>query len=303
MPSKLQNSQLTNLLTYQLYLREMVGLAENVFKYDYLPNYIDVAFMNKCLVKKGSIAFFYDDILETVLCLPFIKYGPLDVYGRFTTIQVYGENGYYRILKPGEYVIMYDNFYKYAIYIDIMQYAERIALYERICDTNIIQQKTPRIWQTSSDSEKTLRDLLNNIDGNVETVLSYTNLLMDKVNAVLQPAPYVTDKITEKKEKMWNEFLRFIGVANVTFQKKERNIKDEIMASQGGTIASRFSRFEPRKKAIDEINKMFARYLERPIVVAFYDNLPTNLKDIEDEIKEESEGIENDVISSDSDSE
>lgn len=299
--SKLQNSQLDNFKTYQLYLREMIGLAENVFKYDNIPDYIDISFMNKSLVKKGAIAFFYDDILKTMLALPFSKFGALDVYGRFTTIQVYGANGYTNILKPEEYVIMYDNYYKYPIFIDICQYAERIALYERISDINIMQQKTPRIWQTSTDKERTLKDLLNNIDGNVETILAYDNLL-DKVNSVLQPAPYIADKITEKKEKMWNEFLRFIGIANITVQKKERNIKDEIMASQGGTIASRFARFESRKKAIDMINKKFAEYLEKPIVVSFYDNLPTNLKDIEDEVKE-SEVDQDDIISDNTDSE
>ena len=297
--SKLQNSQLTNMATYQLYFREMIGLAENVFKYENLPEFIDVAYMNKCLVKKGAIAFFYDEIFNSVICLPFIKYGKLDVYGRYTSIQVMGENGYYRILKPDEYVILYDNFYKYPIFIDIGQYAERIALYERICDTNIQQQKTPRIWQTSKDMERTLKDLLNNIDGNVETVLSYQNLMVDKINAVLQPAPYVADKITEKKEKMWNEFLRFIGVANISVQKKERNIRDEITASQGGTIASRFARFESRKKAFDMINKKFKPYLEKNIVVAFYDNLPTNLRDIEEEIKNESEVDSNDDVSYD----
>ena len=182
---------------------------------------------------------------------------------------------------------MYDNYGKYPLFIDIKQYAERMALYERICDVNIAQQRTPRIWQTSSDMEKTVRDLLNNIDGLTENVVSYTNLMVDKINAVLQPAPYVTDKITDKKEKTWNEFLRLIGVSNITVQKKERNIKDEIMASQGGTIASRFQRYEPRKKAVDEINKKFAGYLKAPIIVSFYDNLPTNLKDIEDEIEED----------------
>ena len=115
----------------------------------------------------------------------------------------------------------------------------------------------------------------------------YKNLQIDKINAILQPAPYVADKITERKEKLWNEFLRLIGVANITVQKKERNIRDEVLMSQGGTIASRFQRYEPRKKAIEQINKKFGKYLEKPIVVSFYDNLPTNLKDIEDEIEDD----------------
>lgn len=294
--SKLQKSQLTNLQTYRLYLRQMLSLAENVFKFENLPDFIDVAYMNKCLLNKGAIAFFYEETLDTIVALPFVKYGKLDLYGRYTSIQVIGANGYTRVLKDGEFVIMYDNYGKYPLYLDIIQYSERLALYERICDINIAQQRTPRIWQTSSDMERTVKDLLNNIDGLTESVTSYKNLQIDKINAILQPAPYIADKVTERKEKLWNEFLRLIGVANITVQKKERNIRDEVMASQGGTIASRFQRFEPRKKAIDEINEKFKSHLKAPIVVSFYDNLPTNLKDIEDEIEEtyeESEGNDN----------
>lgn len=297
--SRLQKSQLTNLDTNRLYLRQMLALAENVFKYENLPEFIDVAYMNKCLLNKGAIAFFYEETLGTIVALPFVKYGSLDLYGRYNTIQVIGANGYTRVLNKDEFVIMYDNYGKYPLYIDIIQYAWRLALYERICDINIGQQRTPRIWQTSTDMEQTVKDLLNNIDGLTESVTSYQNLQLDKINAILQPAPYVADKITERKEKLWNEFLRLIGVANITVQKKERNIRDEILASQGGTIASRFQRYEPRKKAIDEINEKFKEYLKAPIVVSFYDNLPTNLKDITDEIEDDTITDESEVLNND----
>ena len=84
------------------------------------------------------------------------------------------------------------------------------------------------------------------------------------------------------KDKIYNEFLRLIGIANLSFQKKERNIKDEVQAMQGGTIASRFSRYEPRKKAIDMINEKF----NLDIKVKYYDGIPSSLKDFEDEENE-----------------
>lgn len=135
--SKLQKSQLSNLDTNRMYLRQMLAMAENVFKYENLPEFIDVAYMNKCLLNKGAIAFFYEETLNTIVALPFVKHGKLDLYGRYTTIQVLGENGYHRVLKNDEFVIMYDNYGKYSLNNDIIQYAWRLALYERICDINI----------------------------------------------------------------------------------------------------------------------------------------------------------------------
>lgn len=64
---------------------------------------------------------------------------------------------------------------------------------------------------------------------------------------------------------------------------------------QGGTIASRYSRFEPRKKAIDLINKKFGKKLENQIEVRYYDGLPTTLQEFEESINIEDEGEREDV--------
>lgn len=290
MRKQLINSQLSNWKTYEMYKREMLTLAENVFEFEDLPEYIDVAFLNKKLLRDGSIAFFNDEVMG-VIALPYTVLGTLDIYGRPKRIIASAPNGSYRrTLQEGEFVIMYDNNGRYPMYLDILQYSERIALMTRTIDINILQQRTPRFWKTSSDKAKSIRDVINNVDGLENTVLTYDDINLDDIQLVLEPAPYVSDKIDIQKEKMWNEFLRLIGVANMNFQKKERNIKDEVLASQGGTIASRYSRFEPRQKAIKLINEKFGTNIN----VRYYDGIPTSEKDVIED-NEESEAIEDDV--------
>ena len=63
---------------------------------------------------------------------------------------------------------------------------------------------------------------------------------------------------------------------------------------QGGTIASRFSRFEPRKRAIEEINEKFGEYLENKIEVSYYDGEPSTeesevIEDVYDESNDSNE--------------
>lgn len=290
MRKQLKENQLSNFKTYQMYLREMLTLAENVFEFENLPDFIDVAFLNKKLLRDGSIAFFKDEYLG-VIALPYTVMGTLDIYQRPQKIMAIAPNGSYRrILNPDEYIIMYDNNGRYPLFLDITQYAERIALDTRTIDINILQQRTPRFWKTSSDKERSIRDIINNVDGLENTVLTYEDINLDDIQLILEPAPYVADKIDIQKEKLWNEFLRLIGVANMNFQKKERNIKDEVLASQGGTIASRYSRFEPRQKAIKQINEKFGTNIN----VRYYDGIPTSEKDVINDI-EESEVIEDDA--------
>ena len=170
---------------------------------------------------------------------------------------------------------MYDNNGRYPLYLDICQYAERLALDTRTADINIAQQKTPRVFKTTPEKERSLKDLVNNVDGYENTIITYDNLEIDETTMILAPAPYVTDKIDLHKQNDYAEFLRLIGISNLSFQKKERNISDEIQAMQGGTIASRFSRFEPRKRAVEEINLKFNQNIE----VSYYDGEPSTIKE------------------------
>ena len=291
MRAKVINSQLSNFKTYKNYLDKMLLLAENVFQFKGIDNFVDMAVVNLELVTKGSVAWFYDDVMKMVVALPYSNVGKLDMYGRPTKIMVRAKNGqYYRYLDRGQFVIMYDNDSKLPIYSNILSAAERMALIKRTIDINTRQQQTPRFWKTSEENKKTINELANEVEANVNTVITYDNIDIDETTLVLEPAPYVSDKLTDLKKEEWAEFLELIGISNLAVQKKERVIRDEITSTMGGTIASRYSRFESRRKAAEEINKKWGEYLETPIEVEFYDGLPTTIADsnyLDEEINEE----------------
>lgn len=284
MNRKLINSQLSNFKTYEMYRRQLMTLAENVFEFKNLPEFIDTAYLNKNLLRKGSIAFFKDEVMG-LIALPYINTAKLDVYGRPNKIQVISQNGYVKNLSRDEFVIMYDNNGRYPLWLDILQYAERMALATRTIDINMSQQKTPRFWKTKTNKKKSVEDMVNNIDGFENVVLTYDDVDLNDTTLILEPAPYVADKLNLDKDRIYNEFLRLIGIANLSYQKAERNISDEIQAMQGGTIASRYSRFEPRQKAIEEINKKFGTNIE----VQYYDGIPKSNQELEENIITEGE--------------
>lgn len=273
-----------------MYKNQCLNLAKNVFEFTDLPTFLDISFINDVLLRDGSIAWFVDDVMG-LLALPYVSVANLDVYGRPVKIQVIGQNGYSRILRRDEFVIMYDNLGRVPLMLDIIQYSERLALIKRTMDINIWQQRTPRHWKVPQEKELSLKRMLNQIDGMEETIVTYDDINLDDTTSVLNPAPYVSDKLDERFMQEWNEFLRLIGVANMSYVKRERNISDEVTAMQGGTIASRYSRYNARLQAIEEIKNKF----NIEIGLRYYDNLPTNLK--------ESEVIEDDDMESSVDTE
>lgn len=294
MKRKTIDAQLNNFKCQQYYMRRCLTLAENVFDIKNLPTFIDKAYLNKSLVRKGSIAFFRDEVMG-LLALPWANMGKLDVYNRPIKIQVMGKNGYTKTLSneggKHEFVIMYDNEGRYPLVIDILQYAQRLSLYERTADINISQQKTPRFMKCNTDNAVTVQDVLTQVDSFEESILAYDNLETQDFDWVLAPAPFVADKVHQEKRNLWNEFLSLIGIANLGVEKKERQIVDEIEQMQGGTVASRFSRFSPRKDAIDEINKYLILDGEEELEVEYYDGLPTTLREPEVSDEEKNENI------------
>lgn len=271
------NSQLSNVKTYLAYKDRMLMLAENVFTFKNMNPFIDLAYVNSELLRKGSIAFFYDEVMG-LIALPYMNIGVLDIYGRPTKIKPISRNGAYnRILNSDEFVIMYDNNSKIPIYPNIIQHAERISQLKRTLDINVSQMKTPRFWQTSEENKKTVQKIKDTVEAGQEVVFTYDNLDIDGITCNLNPAPDLMESLNQAKVNEWSEFLELIGISNVSVQKKERMIRDEIITSMGGTIASRFSRFESRKKAIEEINKKW----NQDISVEFYDGLPTTIQDPE----------------------
>ena len=100
MKKSLVRSQYTSKTTSNMYRRQMTTLAENVFEFVNMPEYIDIAYINRTLVFNGAIAFFYDDIWKSVIALPFDVVGNLDIYNRPLRIMARSANGrYYRKLS------------------------------------------------------------------------------------------------------------------------------------------------------------------------------------------------------------
>ena len=277
MKTKTVNSQLYNFKTYLNYRDKMLSLALNVFQFKNMNPFIEMSKINYSLISDGRIAFFKDDVTGELLAMPFNTVGALDVYERpqaIRPIPYYGSYNRTLYAKRKEFVIMYDNEAHIPLYPQIVASAERLALIKRTMDINIGQQATNRLWKVPEEKKLSLMKVLEQVDSKVENIITYDGLDLNEIGSIMAVAPYVTDKLNDAKKEEWSEFLETIGITSCVVNKKERLITDEVFTSMGGTIASRFNRFESRRKAVKLINEYFNQNIE----VEFYDGLPTTIK-------------------------
>lgn len=255
--------------TYQFYLERLMELSISMFKWTGIPDSIDSRFLETTLFQNGSAVFFKDDDLQftglsteqetdgTYLALPVAMNGRWDVYNIPTERRAYATNNYQKQLNEKNSVIIYNNMIRTNSTLTCELYAKRLWNLDRIIDVNANAQKTPVLIVCDEQQRLTALQVYQKWDGNEPVIFGDKNLDLKLMNVLRTDAPYVGDKIYQLKTEIWNEALTYLGISNINYQKKERMISDEVLRNQGGTIASRYSRLESRREAVDKINKMF----------------------------------------------
>lgn len=252
-----EESALLNNITYMQYFNRLTELAISMFEWQNLPPTVDPRYIELHLFQNGSMVYFNDDVVGN-LCLDCLSNGNFDVYGNPVNRRAYSSyNNYQRDLNEDNSIIIWNNYLRTNSITDIKLYSKRLYLLDRIIDVNANAQKTPVLVQGTEKQRLTLLNLYKEFDGNSPFIFGDKNLDLNALKCLNTGAPYVADKIYQLKTQIWNEALTYLGISNINIQKKERLITDEVTRNQGGTIASRYSRLQARREAVDKINAMF----------------------------------------------
>lgn len=249
-------SALRNRIAHDQYLERLTELAIAMFDWQNLPDTVDPRYMELALFSEGMSVFFVDDVMG-FLCLKCMPDAPLNVYEIPMGRTAYAVNGYQKRLNDESSVIIYNNMLHTNSVVMVEMFATRLAELDRIIEVNVRAQKTPVLVQGSETQRLTLKNVYKEYDGNAPVIYGDKNLDINSLKVLKTDAPYIADRLYQLKTQIWNEALTYLGISNMNIQKKERLISDEAIRSQGGTIASRYSRLESRREAADKINAMF----------------------------------------------
>ena len=254
-------SAMLNNRTYLQYYNRLTELAVSMFEWKNLPPTVDKRFLELTLFSDGQAVFFKDDVLGH-LCLQVATAGGFNVYRIPKERRAYASNGYNHSLNENNSVIIYNNYLRNNSRLDVEMFAKRLYNLDRIIDVNANAQKTPVLIACTEQERLTMQNLYKEFDGNAPVIFGDKNLNTKGLSVLKTDAPYVADKLYTLKTQIWNEALTYLGISNINVQKKERLISDEVTRNQGGTIASRYSRLEARREAVEKINKMFGLEIE-----------------------------------------
>lgn len=251
------NTLMANGATYVQYYNRLMELSMSMFEWKNLPDTVDERYLELGLFSSGCMVFFKDDVVGE-LALNMTYQGGFDIYGEPTRRRAYSRyNQFQTTLDKDNSVIIWNNMLRTNSALDVQMFAYRLHNLDRIVDINANAQKTPVLITCDEKQKLTMKNLYMQYEGNYPVIFGDSNLDIKSLSVLKTDAPFVSDKIYDLKVKIWNEALTYLGISNINTTKKERMITDEVIRNQGGTIASRYSRLESRRRAVKKINKMF----------------------------------------------
>lgn len=250
--------------------RLLERIFNSAFIYTGLPDSVDVDFINSYLNNTGYITWCKADD-GTIRTLQGAISG-IDVYNRPTTFESANPVSKYSGLKRtiGEdCVVMFNTlndrkaennvrlFTKYAALLDELDKSINSAIYN---------SRVSAIFSVESDTEaQQVRAMCDDVAKGKPFILTNNNAVRNSLMGIsgqmVETLPvksnYVLDLLLRDRYTILCNFLTEIGINNTPFEKKERQIVNEVDSNNELLKITGFEFLEARKKALEKVNEMF----------------------------------------------
>lgn len=311
--NSLEDAVLVNNATYFDYLERFKKIALSLFEWEGLPDSMDARYLERCLYYTGQAAMLYLEPYGYINTKSATA-GKLNLYGLPTKIRCYsyGEintsrrvfngvsdaiaqiNGYEDDTddkRQTEAILVLNNWEGMATCNTIELFAYRMYTAERAIDVNIRAQKTPYVIVTNENERLSMKNALQQVDENAMALVGERNHFDPEAIRTLQTgAPYVADKLTDYKHSIWNEFLTFMGVDNIS-EKRERMISAETMSNNECVNLNLMASLKPRQKAAEQFNQKYDMNISVKLRSDIYNLIKSTESIVMDNLQDES--IEN----------
>ena len=264
-----------NNATYMDYLNRFKRIALSMFEWVNLPKSMDARYLELCLFYNGQAALLKDSKYGFINTKAAAN-GYVNIYGLPTKINCFSysyqsvrtlytgldptlTDKQFEYQKNNECILVMNNEDRLPTAGSLELFAWRLYNADRTCDVNIQAQKTPVMIVMDEKQRLTMTQLYNQYNGNMPFIFGDKNLLTDgnKIESLTTQAPYIVDKISEYKKEIWNEALTYLGVQNISRDKKERLTESESNENNELVNLNLQSMLIPRIRACKQFNEKF----------------------------------------------
>lgn len=278
------------------YYNTFLELDTNRFRWKNLPDSIDPRYLELFLCRNGAVVFLRDPITEEYAAFMCTWTG-FDDYYNPTDFYVILPTGKQISLDSENAVIIWNNFTRTSDIPAINMYSTTIADIYVSALVNARAQKHPVAMVAENEQQKlTMINAYKNYAGNHPVIfVKDKQTVANNFTTVNTGAPFVVQELLDAKDRIMEEFLKWLGVKVPLSNNRERLIVNEQIDANAVTYQLRNRGLHSRQIAAEQINKMFGLNIE----VEFNEELSTKVTEAVDTmgmVKEGWGGIINESI-------
>lgn len=249
-------TDLLNDLTFRTIYDKYRLIALNIFEWSGLPDGIQERHVEGLLFDYGKAVFVQNPTNKHHLCLQCDPGTGVNVYNDPVRWRAIG-HGYNREFSASECVVISNNKARIPTKDFIMFYTNKLTEAERTMDVNVKACKTPYIIACDDKDVLTFKAIFAQIDGNTPAIYADKGLNLDALQVLQTGVKFMGTELTDYKHSVESDVLTFLGVDNVSVDKRERLITDEAESNNQLIESFRALQLESRQRACDEINELF----------------------------------------------
>lgn len=231
-----------NQLCLQVNIDMLLAIAVNRFRWEGLPSTCDPRYLEIQLHRSGLATICHDadtpDVWQTLMAAP---QGEWNDYGIPTEWRARGYNSTDYKVTPATGELVYYSQTRLNPWGAIMQYAVKLTHIQRTSDVNLMHQQHPWVMLMPREKQVELINIFKQISGYEPAILGDSaNKALLELNdgncfTLDLKVPYLGKELTEQYQNVLNQYLLFMGVPHIMFEKSERMITEEATAGNSTT--------------------------------------------------------------------
>lgn len=241
----------------RMYHRVLTELAVNRFKWEGLPDTVDVRFLEMCLFY-NALSVFYDDPEFGYLALKGSGANYINMLDNPTGFQVVGNNFVGKYLKAKDCVPIWSNYMRIPDLDIVSIYAHRLAELDRSVEINSDNARQTKYLVVGENQRLSGVNINRAIDNGENGIQVKGGPMGDMafIQAVdLGVNPDAIEKLDIVRARQYNVCMGLLGIENANQDKKERLVSSEVDANNDQTSSMRYVNLNARRMAATAINK------------------------------------------------
>lgn len=247
--------------TENIHFLDLFNKSIHMFQWKGLPDTITKRAVEPRIFTHGKLAFFFDDKYGYQM-LPFAYTKGVNDENQYVSLRPISITGidYGEKIINEDCVVIRDNELEIPPIIYAKFYGGKISDLFNIREKNNNWLNLPIIFKTSGDRTKDKKNALEAkqilIDGKTE--IAYVTDVFNALQMFDVKPQYFGAELEEQIKVMKNNYLEYLGIDHLNFDKKERMITSEVEVKNEENTINLNKRLLPRKDACEIINSIWS---------------------------------------------